>query len=60
MKKLYKKKTNDLINGECFKFKGLSPNYIVVDEIFYKLENINSKKKQLLPFDVWVECWKTF
>jgi len=57
MIKFYKKKTNNLNNGEMFKFMHEETNYIVVDWIYYT--KVGYTKRKLLPFDVYVRTNKT-
>ena len=57
MIKFYKKKTNNLNDGEMFKFMNEETNYIVVDYVYYT--KVGYSKKKLLPFDVYVRTFKT-
>jgi len=56
MKKLKRKKTHDLNNGEQFKFENNKTNYEVVDYVYYR--ELGKKKTKLLPQNILVECWK--
>jgi hypothetical protein len=57
MIKFYKKKTNELNNGEMFKFMNEQTNYIVVDWVYYT--KVGYSKRKILPFDVYVRTNKT-
>ena len=57
MIKLKRKKTQDLNNGEHFKFQNDKTNYEVVDYVYYR--ELGKKKIKLLPQNILVECWKT-
>jgi len=57
MIKFYKKKTNELNNGEMFKFMNEETNYVVVDWVYYT--KFRYAKRKLLPTDVYVRTYKT-